>query len=137
MSTATLPILELRGVTVRFGAVAALSRVNAVLPAGEVTCVLGENGSGKSTLVALLSGLIRHTEGRLLVSGEPMRFRSPRQARAAGIATVWQDLAVARHGIVMAGWDPLWFEALLGVLLLTALLTNGVVRRRLKAAPRS
>ena len=45
--------------------------------------------------------------------------------------------AVARNGIVMAGWDPLWFQALLGVLLLTALLTNGVVRRRLKAAPRS
>ena len=45
--------------------------------------------------------------------------------------------AVARSGIVMAGWDPLWFQALLGVLLLMALLTNGVVRRRLKAAPRS
>jgi simple sugar transport system ATP-binding protein len=95
MTTAALPVLELRGVTVRFGAVAALSRVSAVLPAGEVTCVLGENGSGKSTLVALLSGLIRHTEGSLLVSGEPMRFRSPRQARAVGIATVWQNLAVA------------------------------------------
>jgi simple sugar transport system ATP-binding protein len=95
MTSAALPVLELRGVTVRFGAVAALSRLSAVLPAGEVTCVLGENGSGKSTLVALLSGLIRHSEGTLLVSGEPMRFRSPRQARAAGIATVWQDLAVA------------------------------------------
>ena len=95
MTRAALPVLELRGVTVRFGAVAALSRVSTVLPAGEVTCVLGENGSGKSTLVALLSGLTRHTEGTLLVSGEPMRFRSPRQARAAGIATVWQDLAVA------------------------------------------
>ena len=45
--------------------------------------------------------------------------------------------AVTEHGIVQAGWDPLWFEALLGVLLLLALLTNGVVRRRLKAAPRS
>jgi simple sugar transport system ATP-binding protein len=90
-----LPAVELRGVTVRFGAVPALSRVSAVLAAGEVTCVLGENGSGKSTLVALLSGLLRHTEGTLLVAGEPMRFRSPRQARAAGIATVWQDLAVA------------------------------------------
>jgi simple sugar transport system permease protein len=45
--------------------------------------------------------------------------------------------AVARHGIVLAGWDPAWFDALLGVLLLTALLTNGIVRRRLKAAPRS
>lgn len=94
MST-SLPAVELKGVTVRFGAVPALSRVSTVLSAGEVTCVLGENGSGKSTLVALLSGLIRHSEGSVLVGGEPMRFRSPRQARAAGIATVWQDLAVA------------------------------------------
>ena len=45
--------------------------------------------------------------------------------------------AVARQGIVLAGWDPLWFQALLGVLLLLALLANGVVRRRLKAVPRS
>jgi simple sugar transport system ATP-binding protein len=95
MTSAALPAIELRGITVRFGAVAALSRVNAALPPGEVTCVLGENGSGKSTLVAVMSGLIRHTEGLLLVNGEPMRFRSPRQARAAGIATVWQDLAFA------------------------------------------
>ncbi|TFV67267.1 UNVERIFIED_ORG: sugar ABC transporter ATP-binding protein [Bacillus sp. AZ43] len=89
------PELELRRLSVRFGSVAALSRVSATLPAGEITCVLGENGSGKSTLVAVLSGLQRHDEGQLLVGGEPVRFRSPRQARAAGIATVWQDLAVA------------------------------------------
>ena len=57
--------------------------------------MLGENGSGKSTLVAVLSGLRRHDEGELLLDGAPVRFRSPRQARAAGIATVWQDLAVA------------------------------------------
>jgi simple sugar transport system ATP-binding protein len=82
-------------VTVRFGSVPALSRVSLSLRAGEVTCVLGENGSGKSTLVAVLSGLRRHDEGQLLVAGRPVRFRSPRQARAAGIATVWQDLAVA------------------------------------------
>lgn len=94
-TTARLPVLDLRGVTVRYGNVAALSRVTATLPAGEITCVLGENGSGKSTLVALLSGLARHVEGKLMVDGEPVRFRSPRQARAAGIATVWQDLAVA------------------------------------------
>jgi simple sugar transport system permease protein len=56
---------------------------------------------------------------------------------AIGAAIGALVFAVARHGIVMAGWDPLWFEALLGVLLLTALVTNGVVRRRLKAAPRS
>ena len=57
--------------------------------------MLGENGSGKSTLVACCPGSRRHRRGPLLVDGEPMRFRSPRQARAAGIATVWQDLAVA------------------------------------------
>jgi simple sugar transport system ATP-binding protein len=90
-----LPELELRRLSVHFGSVAALSRVNAILPAGEITCVLGENGSGKSTLVAVLSGLTRHDEGQLLLRGEPVRFRSPRQARAAGIATVWQGLAVA------------------------------------------
>lgn len=56
---------------------------------------------------------------------------------AVGAAIGGVVYAVARNGIVMAGWDPLWFQALLGVLLLTALLTNGLVRRRLKAAPRS
>jgi simple sugar transport system ATP-binding protein len=95
-ATAVLPpVLELRALTVRYGHVPALSRLSAVLPAGEITCVLGENGSGKSTLVAVLSGLRRHDEGELRVSGRPVRFRSPKQSRAAGIATVWQDLAVA------------------------------------------
>ena len=79
----------------RYGSVAALSRVSAALPAGQITCVLGENGSGKSTLVSVLSGLTRHDEGQLLLGRRPVRFRSPRQARAAGIATVWHDLAVA------------------------------------------
>jgi simple sugar transport system ATP-binding protein len=89
------PLLELRRLTVRYGNVDALSRLNATFAAGEITCVLGENGSGKSTLVSVLSGLQRHDDGQLLLAGEPVRFRSPRQARTAGIATVWQDLAVA------------------------------------------
>jgi simple sugar transport system ATP-binding protein len=80
---------------VRYGNVAALSRIGAVLRPGEITCVLGANGSGKSTLVAVLSGLRRHDDGELLLDGSAVSFRSPRQARAAGIATVWQDLAVA------------------------------------------
>lgn len=95
-ASAALPRgLALRRVTVRHGSVPALSRVSATFPAGEISCVLGENGSGKSTLVALLSGLRRHDEGELLVDGEAVRFRSPRAAREAGIATVWEDLAVA------------------------------------------
>jgi simple sugar transport system ATP-binding protein len=93
--TTAAPELELQRLGVHYGSVSALSRVSATVPAGQITCVLGENGSGKSTLVAVLSGLRRHDEGQLLMRGEPVRFRSPRQARAAGIATVWQDLAVA------------------------------------------
>jgi simple sugar transport system ATP-binding protein len=89
------PLLELRGVTVRFGSVAALSRVSLTLRAGQVTCVLGENGSGKSTLVAVVAGLLRPAEGELLVDGRPVQLRSPQHARDRGIATVWQDLAIA------------------------------------------
>ena len=88
-------VLELREVTVRFGSVPALSRLSLPLRAGEVSCVLGENGSGKSTLVATLAGLQRPTEGTLALDGRPVRFRSPKEARAAGIATVWQDLAIS------------------------------------------
>jgi simple sugar transport system ATP-binding protein len=91
----TPPLLELRGVTVRFGSVPALSRVSLALRAGEVTCVLGENGSGKSSLVAVVSGLLRPAEGELRLDDRPVRFRSPQQARSRGIATVWQDLAIA------------------------------------------
>ncbi|WP_448626567.1 ATP-binding cassette domain-containing protein [Geodermatophilus sp. URMC 64] len=95
VGTGATPVLELRGLTVHYGNVPALSRLSVAFRAGEITCVLGENGSGKSTLVAVLSGLRRHDEGELLLDGRPVRFRSPKQARAAGIATVWQDLAVA------------------------------------------
>ena len=90
-----VPVLELREATARFGSVAALSSVSLALRGGEVTCLLGENGSGKSTLVAVLSGMQRLAEGELLLDGRPARFRSSRQARAHGVATVWQDLAIA------------------------------------------
>jgi simple sugar transport system ATP-binding protein len=102
------PLLELRDLTVSFGTVAALSRVSLRLDAGEVCCVLGENGSGKSTLVGVLSGLQRHGSGELRVAGRSMRFRSPRQARAQGIATVWQDLAIAP---LMAVWRNFFLDA--------------------------
>jgi simple sugar transport system ATP-binding protein len=89
------PVLELRELTVRFGSVPALSRLSLQLRAGEVSCVLGENGSGKSTLVGVLAGLQRPTEGTLVLDGRPVRFRSPGDARAAGIATIWEDLAIS------------------------------------------
>ena len=108
-STASgIPLLELRDLTVSFGTVAALSRVSLRLDVGEVCCVLGENGSGKSTLVAVLSGLQRHQSGELVLAGRPVRFRSPRQARAQGIATVWQDLAIAP---LMSVWRNFFLDA--------------------------
>ena len=95
MTGSDAPALELRELTVRYGSVPALDRVTLALHAGEITCVLGENGSGKSTLVSVVSGLRRPDEGEVLVGGRPLKLRSPRRAREAGIATLWQDLAVA------------------------------------------
>jgi simple sugar transport system ATP-binding protein len=92
---AAAPVLELRALTVRYGGLPALDRVTLALRRGEITCVLGENGSGKSTLVSVLSGLRRPDDGEVLLDGRPVRLRTPRRAREAGIATVWQDLAVA------------------------------------------
>ena len=64
------------------------------MPAGEVTCLLGDNGAGKSTLIKTLSGVHPPDVGTLAVNGEPVRFTSPRDALDAGIATVYQDLSV-------------------------------------------
>jgi simple sugar transport system ATP-binding protein len=77
-----------------FGSVIALKDVSAHVRAGEVTCILGDNGAGKSTLIKILSGCHQHDEGRFLIESEEVRFSSPREARARGIATVYQDLAM-------------------------------------------
>ena len=87
------PLLEVRDVCKYFGNVIALKDVSAKVGAGQVTCVLGDNGAGKSTFIKILSGVHQHDEGELLVDGEPTSFGSPREARARGIATVFQDLA--------------------------------------------
>ncbi len=87
-------LLELRGISKYFGNVVALTDVSAFVNAGEVTCILGDNGAGKSTLIKILSGVHQQDEGRVLVDGEEARFDSPRDARACGIATVYQDLAM-------------------------------------------
>ena len=87
------PLLEVRNVSKYFGNVIALKDVSCHVEAGQVTCVLGDNGAGKSTFIKILSGVHQHSEGEFLVQGEPVRFHSPREARARGIATVYQDLA--------------------------------------------
>ncbi len=90
----TAPILRVEAVSKRFGQVVALRDVTMSVPAGQVTCLLGDNGAGKSTLIQILAGVHRPTTGRYLVDGEPVEFSSPRDALARGIATVYQDLAM-------------------------------------------
>jgi simple sugar transport system ATP-binding protein len=87
------PLLEARNVSKYFGSVNALEDITLQVNAGEVTCVLGDNGAGKSTLIKILSGVHAPDKGELLVDGEPAQFTGPREARARGIATVFQDLA--------------------------------------------
>jgi simple sugar transport system ATP-binding protein len=87
------PLLEARAVSKYFGSVNALEDITLTVNAGEVTCVLGDNGAGKSTLIKILSGVHNPDKGELRVEGEPVSFSGPRDARARGIATVFQDLA--------------------------------------------
>jgi simple sugar transport system ATP-binding protein len=87
-------LLEVESISKYYGNIIALKDVSTHVDAGEVTCILGDNGAGKSTLIKILSGVHQHDEGRLLVDGEDVRFASPRDARAKGIATVYQDLAM-------------------------------------------
>ena len=88
------PLLEAREISKYFGAVVALEGVSLSVRAGEVTCLLGDNGAGKSSLIKTLSGVHPPDKGTLAVNGSPARFDSPRDALAAGIATVYQDLSV-------------------------------------------
>ncbi|HYZ80374.1 MAG TPA: ATP-binding cassette domain-containing protein [Solirubrobacteraceae bacterium] len=86
-------LLEARKVSKYFGSVNALQDISLDVNAGEVTCVLGDNGAGKSTLIKILSGVHAPDQGELLMNGEVVTFTNPRDARAVGIATVFQDLA--------------------------------------------
>ncbi|MEU4620776.1 ATP-binding cassette domain-containing protein [Actinoplanes sp. NPDC023801] len=95
------PLLEIRDVTKTFGSVISLSGVSTTVRAGQVTCVLGDNGAGKSTFIKILSGVHQPDSGELLLDGEPVRLGSPREALDAGIATVYQDLAMVP---LMAIW---------------------------------
>jgi simple sugar transport system ATP-binding protein len=87
-------LLEAENISKYYGNVVALNDVSAHVNAGEVTCILGDNGAGKASFIKILSGVHQQDEGRLLVEGEEVEFSSPRDARAKGIATVYQDLAM-------------------------------------------
>ena len=87
------PLLEVRDVAKYFGSVNALQGISLKVYAGQVTCVLGDNGAGKSTLIKILSGVFPPDAGEFLIEGKPVSLAGPREARAQGIATVFQDLA--------------------------------------------
>jgi ABC-type sugar transport system ATPase subunit len=88
------PIIELRGVSKSFGAVKALTDIDLIIPTGEITALVGDNGAGKSSLVKTLSGLWEPDKGEILWQGQPVQLRSPRDAEALGITTIYQDLAL-------------------------------------------
>jgi fructose transport system ATP-binding protein len=92
--TTTDIVLAGSGLVKRYGNVVAMDHADFELRAGEVLAVIGDNGAGKSTLIKTLSGVVVPDEGELRVAGERVRFRSARDARAHGIETVFQDLAV-------------------------------------------
>ena len=89
-------ILEMIGISKTFGAVTALVDVTIRLRKGEVLALVGDNGAGKSTLIKILSGFHHPDSGRIVYQGREVRFRSPRDARAQGIETVYQDLALIK-----------------------------------------
>jgi ribose transport system ATP-binding protein len=95
MSLGRSPILELQEITKSFGGVEALRGVDFALYAGEIHGLVGENGAGKSTLMKIIAGVHPEFSGRLLLDGRETRFRSARDAHAAGIAMVHQELSVA------------------------------------------
>jgi len=107
MSTRTPPLVELRGLTKRYGGVQALVDVDLIIDAGTVHALVGENGAGKSTLVKILTGIVGADEGEIRFDGEPVQIGDPQTAHRLGIVamyqepTVFPDLTVAEN--VFAG----------------------------------
>ena len=88
------PIIEMKNIEKHFGAVIALAGVSVDVNPGECHCLLGDNGAGKSTFIKTMSGVHKPTKGEILFEGKPMNFERPRDSISAGIATVYQDLAM-------------------------------------------
>lgn len=87
-------VLSMRNISKSFGAVAALTNANLDVNRGEVLALVGDNGAGKSTLIKILSGVFPADSGTISINGSKRQIQSPADARSAGIATVYQDLAL-------------------------------------------
>ncbi|MEV4362154.1 ATP-binding cassette domain-containing protein [Nonomuraea sp. NPDC004186] len=101
------PLLEAHEVSLAFGSVRALADVSLTLRRGEITALVGDNGAGKSTLVRCISGIHRPQSGRIVFDGAETDFRSPEDAREAGIETVHQNLALVEDLTV---WQNLFLN---------------------------
>src|SRR5215204_5475448 len=101
------PTLRARHISKRFGGVVALDDVSIEVASGQITGLVGDNGAGKSTLIRILSAVLDADSGSVELDGEPVDFTSPAEARASGIETVYQDLA-------LAGNMPVWANIYLG-----------------------
>jgi simple sugar transport system ATP-binding protein len=95
--TTNVPLLEARNIQKRFGRVIALREGTFALRPNEVHAIVGDNGAGKSTLIKIVSGVYHPDAGELLLDGREVTIGNPREARALGIETVYQDLALAEH----------------------------------------
>src|SRR6188472_1163569 len=91
------PLLRLKGVSKNFGPVQALTDVDLDIQAGEVTALIGDNGAGKSVMIKCIAGIHSPERGEILWEGKPVRLRTPREAAALGIETVYQDLALCNN----------------------------------------
>ena len=94
METERAPIVQMKNIEKHFGSVIALAGVSVNVFPGECHCLLGDNGAGKSTFIKTMSGVHKPTKGEIFFEGKPMNFSRPRDSIAAGIATVYQDLAM-------------------------------------------
>ncbi|MER9316997.1 ATP-binding cassette domain-containing protein [Mesorhizobium sp. M0659] len=88
------PAFSIAGARKSYGALTALEEASFTVGKGEIVCLLGDNGAGKSTLVKIISGAIQPDAGAMTLEGQPISFRSPQDARGAGLETVYQDLAL-------------------------------------------
>src|SRR3569832_588398 len=96
------PLVELKDISISFGGVKAVADASADLHRGEVVALLGHNGAGKSTLIKVLSGAYQRDAGTILVDGQEATINNPRDAKAYGIETIYQQLAVADNVVAAA-----------------------------------
>ena len=95
------------GIRKRYGAVEALRGVDLDVDAGDVLAICGDNGAGKSSLIRVVSGAHEPDDGTIEIEGRPVRFGSPQDALEAGVATIYQDLALAPR-------QPIWQNIFIG-----------------------